>query len=46
MAGFAQGVMELCGFYVEGVGSPKFSAPPSGETMRQTMKRCCQIAKI
>jgi len=37
---FAQGVMELWGFQVEGVGlPPKFSAAPSCETMRQSPQK-------
>jgi len=31
--------MELRGFEVDGTGSPNFSAPPSGETMRRIPKR-------
>ena len=38
LVGFARGVMELWGFKLRGLVSPKFSVPPSGETMRQTPK--------
>ena len=36
--GFAQGITELWGFKLTGMGSHKFSAPPSRETMRRTPK--------
>ena len=43
--------MVLGGFYVDGSGYPKFSAPPSGETMRQIIKifggaRTCSRSSI
>ena len=34
-----KGLRSYGGFKLRGSGSPKFSAPPSGETMRQTTKR-------
>ena len=34
-----KGIWSYGGFKLRGSGSPKFSAPPSGETMRQTTKR-------
>ena len=35
-----RGLSSYGGFKLRGSGCPKFSAPPSGETMRQTRKRC------
>jgi len=39
-----EGLWSYGGFKLRGSGSPKFSAPPSGETMRQTPKsfRCAR----
>jgi len=36
-----KGLWSYGGFKLRGSGSPKFSAPPSGKTMRQTPKRFC-----
>ena len=39
LSDFRKGLWSYGGFKLRGSGWPKFSAPPSGETMRQTTKR-------
>jgi len=44
-----KGLWSYWGFKVRGSGSPKFSAPPSGKTMRQTPKsiqRCKNVLEV